>query len=233
MHTRPLCMKADYGIDAPGVVRNLGVLGGLLLVGSIFWPKPYLITPGVFLFGTAVIMFLGSKVFKLRFRDKVLDEIEFKGKEHVLDVGCGRGLMLIGAAKRVPNGFAEGVDLWRTADQYGNSTTATKKNIEAEGVDNVRLHTADMKRLPFPDQNFDVVLSSWAIHNIPDVAGRKIAIGEIYRVLRYGAQAVLVDIGKPKQYAEWLRALGCDAEVSGPNFMFVTPTWTVSATKVE
>ena len=34
------------------------------------------------------------------------------GDEKVLDVGCGRGLLLIGAAKRLKSGKATGIDVW-------------------------------------------------------------------------------------------------------------------------
>ena len=51
---------------------------------------------------------------------------------------------------------------------------ATLRNAEIEGVaDRITLETADMTALPFPDNSFDVVVSSLAIHNIHSVEGRK------------------------------------------------------------
>ena len=44
-------------------------------------------------------------------RDRVLDCVAWRGDEHVLDVGTGGGVLLIGAAKRAPNGRAVGVDV--------------------------------------------------------------------------------------------------------------------------
>jgi len=38
----------------------------------------------------------------------------------VLDVGCGRGLLLIGAARRLTTGKAVGVDIWQAEDRVGN-----------------------------------------------------------------------------------------------------------------
>lgn len=65
------------------------------------------------------------KVGKLRSRDRLLDGLALRGDETVLDVGCGRGLLLIGAAKRLTTGTAVGVDIWQTEDLSGNRPEAT------------------------------------------------------------------------------------------------------------
>ena len=46
-----------------------------------------------------LIMIWGSKAGKIRLRDKMIDSVLWRGDEQVLDVGCGHGLMLVGAAK--------------------------------------------------------------------------------------------------------------------------------------
>lgn len=73
----------------------------------------------------------------------------------------------------------------------------------------MELQTADMRQLPFSEKSFDVVLSSLAIHNIPDSSGRNGAITEAVRVLKPGGKLVIVDFGGvTPDYAEQLRQLG-------------------------
>jgi ubiquinone/menaquinone biosynthesis C-methylase UbiE len=121
-------------------------------------------------------------------------------------VGCGRGAVLLMAAKLLPRGRAVGIDLWKRADQSGNALEVTKRNAELEGVaDRVELHTGDMRSLPFEDDSFDLVLSSLAIHNITDVTGRARAIDEAVRVLRPGGRLLIVDIGATSEYEARLR----------------------------
>ncbi len=78
-------------------------------------------------------MIWDSKVGKLWSRDRLLDALKLRGDELVLDVGCGRGLLLIGAAKRLTTGKALGVDIWNVEDLSGNRPEATLENARLEG----------------------------------------------------------------------------------------------------
>jgi len=238
--------RPNYGLDAPGVVRNLTVIGAVLVLlgmlsgtvaadGSFGWLRYLQISfwaPGLAFLLTAAVMVWGSRVGKRWFRDRILDAIPWRGDEQVLDVGCGHGLMLLGAAKRLKIGQAIGIDLWKTEDQAGNSPAATMENARLEGVaDRVELKDGDARTLPFPDRTFDVILSSWALHNIYDPEGRAVAVREIARVLKPGGRAALADIRHADEYAEVLRTAGLEVRRDGPSFLFVIPTYTVWATK--
>jgi ubiquinone/menaquinone biosynthesis C-methylase UbiE len=140
--------------------------------------------------------------------DRVLRDLRLAGDETVLDLGCGRGAVLLAAAKRLPRGRAIGVDLWQ-ADQTDNSEQATLANAVAEDVvDRIELHTADMTGLPFPDESVDVIVSNLAIHNIPGHAGRREALDEAVRVLRPGGRLAIADLWETRQHADRLRELG-------------------------
>lgn len=164
----------------------------------------------------ALWMIWSSKVGKVRERERLLDTLVWRGDEQVLDVGCGRGLMLIGAARQLASGHATGIDLWRTEDLAGNAPEATLANAAAEGVrERVSLETGDMCALPFGDASFDVVLSQAAVHNVPEAAGRRRAVEEMARVLRPGGTILLADIRNLGDYADALRGQGLEARVEG------------------
>jgi ubiquinone/menaquinone biosynthesis C-methylase UbiE len=155
-------------------------------------------------------MVWSSRVGKVRERERLLDALPWTGAESVLDVGCGRGLMLIGAAKRLKSGRAVGVDIWQAEDLSGNRPDATLENARLEGVaDRVEVKTADMRKLPFEAAAFDAVVSSKAIHNVYSAAGRAEAIREIARVLKPGGRALIDDIRHGSEYAAELARAGC------------------------
>jgi arsenite methyltransferase len=239
--------RADYGIDAPGVVRNNLVLGGVLTLAGIAllyhplalfdgWGATLavvLVFIGLSLLLTGGIMVWGSKSGKLRLRDRLLGRIPGRGDECVQDVGCGRGLMLIGAARRAPHGRVFGLDLWRAEDQSANSAAQTLHNAQAAAVDaRIALTTADMRAMPFPDGCFDVITSSWAIHNIPEREGRTQAIREIVRVLHPGGWIAIADIERIDEYIETLELAGLGPVTrSRPYYIFAIPTHTLLAQK--
>jgi arsenite methyltransferase len=166
---------------------------------------------------------------------KLLDDLGLRGDERILDLGCGRGAVLLLAAQHLTTGRAVGVDLWRRVDQSGNSAEATRRNAVAEGVaDRVELHTADMTALPFPDDGFDVVVSSLAIHNIPRRAGREKAIDEAVRVLRPGGRLMIADVRGTRQYQGRLVQVGMrDVSRRVLGWRFWAPIPIVTATKPE
>jgi ubiquinone/menaquinone biosynthesis C-methylase UbiE len=192
--------KPNYGIDAPTVLRNLSV-GSVLCVATglalLHWVGPIgraLIGPGVGFAIGALMMLWSSLSGKFHARDTLLDAVPWRGDEQVLDVGCGHGLMLIGAAKRLTTGHATGIDIWQDVDQANNSAAATLHNAELEGVANVDVRNGDARSIPFADGSFDVVVSSFALHNIYDKKEREQALAEIARVLKPGGHTAIMDV---------------------------------------
>jgi ubiquinone/menaquinone biosynthesis C-methylase UbiE len=168
----------------------------------------------VFPFALGVLMLHYSKTGKFRCRDRILDFIEWKGQETVLDVGTGRGLLLIGAAKRT-TGHVVGIDLWRQEDLSSNHAENTAANAALEGVaDRVEVANQDAQHMHFSDFTFDAVFSNLCLHNIPTLEGRKQACREIARVLKPGGVAVISDYTTVEDYKRALAAAGCHVQPS-------------------
>jgi ubiquinone/menaquinone biosynthesis C-methylase UbiE len=232
--------RGSYGIDAPYAVAFVALLIVAELVLAILSGRllPFL----AFLFVLAILASYLHATLRGKFVAwaELLDRLGLRGDERILDLGCGRGAVLLMAAQQLTTGRAVGVDLWRSVDQSGNSAEATRRNAVAEGVaDRVELHTADMTALPFEDNSFDLVLSSLAIHNIRGRAGREKAISEAVRVLRPGGRLLIADIRATRQHQAQLAKIGMTDVTRrrlGWRFWWVGPwaiTPLVTATKPE
>jgi ubiquinone/menaquinone biosynthesis C-methylase UbiE len=178
-------------------------------------------------------MVWSSRTGKLQLRDTLLDSLALQGDEKVLDAGCGRGLMVVGAAKRLKTGKAVGVDQWDAAVLSGNSSDAAKANAKLEGVaDKVRFETGDIRKLVYPEKSYDVAMSALAIHNIGDSQGRTEAVKAIWRVLKPGGRLLILDIFHVGDYASILREAGAqDVTVTSHGFLWCLPTKSVVAKK--
>jgi len=227
--------QPDYGIDAPGVVRNLFVIGVLLLaLGSLFpviriGPVIFLWKSGAFVTGVlclieGVLMVVYAKHGKFLHRDRMLGMVDWKGNEQVLDVGTGRGLLMIGAAKKLTTGTAVGIDIWSSKDLSGNAMDKTLQNAELEGVRNrIDVQSGDASAMKFPDASFDVLVSNLCIHNIPTRKGRDQACREIVRVLKPGGKAVISDFIKTGDYVKAFKGAGAVASRTGLDFLRTFP----------
>jgi arsenite methyltransferase len=239
--------KANYGIDAPEMLKSMATRGLVFgLFGFVIWFMNRTLAPhralamlgvlgaiGAVYLLVAAVMLWSSRVGKLHVRDRLLGSLELRGDEKVLDVGCGRGLFLIGAVRRLTSGRGTGVDIWSAEDLSSNSADGARANAKAEGVaDRIRLEDADARKLPFANESFDVVLSSLAIHNIEERDERSQAIAEMVRVLKPGGRLALFDIRHTGEYARQLQQLGlAEVSLSPFSFLWCQPARSLTARK--
>ncbi|MBV8789579.1 MAG: SAM-dependent methyltransferase, partial [Mycobacterium sp.] len=139
--------RGDYGIDgsfekvsarAQGI--GLGAHAVALTVwAAISWARGRRLMAALaagsagMISATVVWYMYATRTGKFVVWDRILDDLRLRGDETVLDLGCGRGAVLLATAKRLPRGRAIGVDLWQ-ADQTDNSQHATLQNAALENV---------------------------------------------------------------------------------------------------
>jgi len=153
--------------------------------------------------------------FGARFRDGLVHDLAPAPRERILDIGCGTGVLAARIASRVPGVQVVGVDpdagALRLAARKGRTAAARVSRCAALG-----------ERLPFPDSSFDRVVSSLALHHVPDEVKEQV-LQEARRVLRPGGTLLLADFDTalskliPRKrrsrqpLARWLEGAGLDA----------------------
>ena len=111
--------------------------------------------------------------------------------DRVLDLGCGPGLLLQSIAALNPDSTFVGVDYSDTMIGRCN------ESLRARGLHNVRFHIDDMTNLPsLPARSVDVVLSSMAMHHLPDTSALHACFHAIERVMAPDGRIFVADFGR-------------------------------------
>ena len=222
--------KLNYGIDAPGIRMGMfliSVVGFVIICFTIWagstWLRElpivryilYTLGATFTLYGMymASYMTYSSRYTKLKNRDFLLTEVgkylDWNNISQTLDIGCGKGLLLIGAAKKLKTGLSIGIDIWNSNDQSENNESSTLLNADIEGVaEKIKLLTADARLLPFDNETIDLVVSHWVIHNIEAENEQLQSLNEMYRVLKPGGVILIADIQNVNNYCAHLETMG-------------------------
>ena len=127
---------------------------------------------------------------KSKFRRNQIELMDIRKGENVLEVGCGTGALSILSKIAVgESGEVEGIDI--APKMISNAQQkARKANL------NINFKIASVNELPYPDNYFDLVISSLMFHHLP-VAVKKEGLEEIYRVLKEEGRLFLCDLCSP------------------------------------
>ena len=129
-------------------------------------------------------LFLGRE---RQFRERTVDLAAITLGHTVLDVGCGTGNLTMAAKIRAGTecevcGIDAAPEMIQKAEQK-----AAEKQL------NIHYQVGLIEDIPFPDNKFDVVISSLMLHHLPEDLKRQ-GIAEISRVLKPGGRFVAVDV---------------------------------------
>jgi len=120
-------------------------------------------------------------------------ELALKPGETVLEVGFGTGNEILDlAAAAGPEGKVHGIDI-----SPGMLTVAQRKIAKARPAAAVELRVADARELPYGDETFDAVYSSFTLELFPPEE-IELPLREIGRVLRPGGRFSNVSMAKVK-----------------------------------
>ncbi len=239
--------RVGYGIDDPRTILELGVAGvlsvavGLLISGYTSESNPtaasiaLIVGPGVGFLILVVVtaLYWSSRLGKPREMARIVNGVPWGGGEIVLDLGCGRGLATIQAAKHLEEGFAVGIDTWPKARLSGNDPRSFLANAQLEGthsrVSAIEAHSA---KLPLADGSVDVILSGVAVHFLVPKRQREELFTELARVLKDGGRIGILDAGNGNEYSALLKRIGMrDVEMHRLRFSSFPPFHIVLARK--
>jgi len=132
-----------------------------------------------------------SDRFSTPLASRLLEAARVAPSDHVLDVGTGTGVVALHAAPKVgPEGRVLGIDI--SEEMLGTARAKASRRFQADRVEFRRM---DAQALDLPDASFDVVVSLFAVHHLPDPPA---AFRQMHRVLRPGGRlAVAAGSGPP------------------------------------
>ncbi len=232
--------QVDYGLDSAIPVRQmfsrcawtLAFALVIFFINRAEYPGPaarLLVVLGLIaaaFAGAGMLMLRASRVARFEIRDRILDALELKGEERVLDLGCGSGLMSIAAAKRLKSGRVTAVDISGEADK-------AKENAKLDGAaEKIRVDASDNPKLVYPDNQFDVAVSVLALRELGDSEVRDQLLREMVRVLKPGGRLAIFDTMYVSDYADTLRTAGAQSvELSPMSWYGVLPARMLIARK--
>jgi ubiquinone/menaquinone biosynthesis C-methylase UbiE len=131
---------------------------------------------------------------------RLIDFVGLATGQHVLDVGCGRGAVLLRAAAVVgPAGRAVGVDLAPKMVEH------TARDLAERKLAHVEVRLADGEQLNEPPGSYDVVFASMVMHAMDDPVG---ALRDYRALLRPGGRVGVAEFaGADERWAAAMSVL--------------------------
>jgi ubiquinone/menaquinone biosynthesis C-methylase UbiE len=131
----------------------------------------------------------------------------------VLEIGPGPGGLALRLVERLPNLHLVGLDIDPAMVERASARAAA-----AGHEDRARFRVGDVSALPFDDESFDLVVSTFSVHHWERAEE---GFGEIRRVLRPGGRALIYDL--PDRWGRFEAHARPLADVAAAAFPGVAP----------
>jgi arsenite methyltransferase len=116
------------------------------------------------------------------------------GRQTVVDLACGPGTLLAQIAELNPDTNFTGIDLSHTMLETAHA------HAEGRRLTNINFRRDDITCLEsVPDHSVDAVISTMALHHLPNYAALKSCFLQIRRILKPNGAIYLSDFTRPKQ----------------------------------
>jgi trans-aconitate 2-methyltransferase len=125
---------------------------------------------------------------------ELLENIELKGHEQILDVGCGDGKITACLAKHVPKGSVLGIDVSKEMVDFAKKAFSQEQNLT--------FSLKDAKDLSYQER-FDLIFSSFALQWLPNLSW--FFKGAYQSLKRSGYLAVTVPLGVSEALEQSIR----------------------------
>lgn len=135
--------------------------------------------------------FLALSFPEKKVKQALINQLQLKGNETILDFGCGTGTLAIMIKEQYPSVNIIGIDV------DDDIIAIAEQKIKARGL-RIPVKKYDGQNLPFIGyQQFDKIVSSLVFHHIPTPAKRSL-LNQLYRLIKPGGELHIADFGKGK-----------------------------------
>jgi ubiquinone/menaquinone biosynthesis C-methylase UbiE len=127
-----------------------------------------------------------SVIFQRHYELVAKDILSYCRQGALLDIGTGPAWLLLKIHQQSPNMHLVGID------SSPSMVVKARQNIGEAGLsESVEVKEGSADHIPFPDQSFDIVISTASIHHWKEPTS---GLNETYRVLKNGGNALIYDL---------------------------------------
>jgi len=134
--------------------------------------------------GSVLYNALSSTVVFQRHYEMAADDIlNYCKRGKLLDIGTGPGRLLLKLHSKSPQLQLVGID--------SSAAMVSKAKENTAGIESIEIKEGNANKIPYPDNNFDIVISTASIHHWKHPTE---GLNEAYRVLKPGGFALVYDL---------------------------------------